>query len=234
MTDQKFFNLTLIRHGQTVANVHRIIQGHSDTPLTELGIEQAELLGDFFSRPTNHRRFNRVYTSDQGRAMRTCEIVCSKIGVSTSLITRDYRLRERKYGQYEGRPIHEFQLEAYEHGYTECNFTQYTPEGIESMEQVMSRVRDFLLSLCRECEAEDDILVVSHWATVKEFLKTFKAMSNGTITNDHLVETPNAAFTKLRIGFTTNHISSVQVICLHSTAHLMADQTSVNIRHSLD
>lgn len=237
MTDQKFFHVTLIRHGQTVANIQKIIQGDSDTPLTKLGIKQAELLGDFFARSTNQRRFTRVYASDQGRALKTCEIVCSKLGIPISSITRDRRLRERKLGKYEGRLLQEFQNEAYDHGYKECNFIQYTPDGVESLEQVRSRVRDFLRSLCYECEADDEVLVVSHWATIKEFLRTFREMSNGSITDDHLAETPNAAFSKLQIGCTTDHspkISIVQAIYLHSTAHLTAEQTSVNIRHFLE
>ena len=33
--------LYLMRHGQTEFNVRKLVQGHCDAPLTELGIEQA-------------------------------------------------------------------------------------------------------------------------------------------------------------------------------------------------
>ena len=34
-------NLYIVRHGQTEANVERLIQGHKDFPLTDLGISQS-------------------------------------------------------------------------------------------------------------------------------------------------------------------------------------------------
>ncbi len=40
--------LTLVRHGQTDANVQQIWQGHSDWPLNETGRRQASLLVDWF------------------------------------------------------------------------------------------------------------------------------------------------------------------------------------------
>lgn len=242
MTNRKVFNLTLIRHGQTVANVQKIIQGSLDTQLTTLGIEQAELLGKFFSTLSNCDQFNRVFSSDQGRALETCNIVTANIDIQADSIRKDRRLRERKYGRYEGRPIHEFQQEAYDHGFNESNFTHYTPDGVESMNQVITRVRDFLRSLCHECRESDEVLVVSHWATIKEFLKIFQPLSGGSITKNHLVESPNAAFSKFKIECNSlssqtigdGFIASVQVVCLHQTPHLMDVQTSVNIGHSLD
>jgi len=40
----------LMRHGQTLFNLMEKIQGASDSPLTELGIEQAKKAGGVFSR----------------------------------------------------------------------------------------------------------------------------------------------------------------------------------------
>ena len=36
----------LIRHGQTEFNVQRRLQGRRDSPLTELGIQQARRMGE--------------------------------------------------------------------------------------------------------------------------------------------------------------------------------------------
>lgn len=38
-------NLLLIRHGETVDNVNRIMQGQTPGRLTDNGVEQARLLG---------------------------------------------------------------------------------------------------------------------------------------------------------------------------------------------
>ena len=37
----------LMRHGQTLFNVRRKIQGACDSPLTNLGIEQAQIAGEY-------------------------------------------------------------------------------------------------------------------------------------------------------------------------------------------
>ncbi len=39
--------LYLMRHGQTLFNLRRKIQGSCDSPLTELGREQAKVAGEF-------------------------------------------------------------------------------------------------------------------------------------------------------------------------------------------
>lgn len=38
----------LMRHGQTLFNIRRKIQGACDSPLTELGRHQAEVAGQYF------------------------------------------------------------------------------------------------------------------------------------------------------------------------------------------
>ena len=40
--------LYLMRHGQTLFNVRKKIQGASDSPLTEVGIRQAQIAKQYF------------------------------------------------------------------------------------------------------------------------------------------------------------------------------------------
>ena len=40
--------LYLMRHGQTLFNLQHKIQGWCDSPLTELGIKQAKVVGKWF------------------------------------------------------------------------------------------------------------------------------------------------------------------------------------------
>ncbi len=40
--------LYLMRHGQTLFNARKKIQGWCDAPLTELGIKQAKIAGKYF------------------------------------------------------------------------------------------------------------------------------------------------------------------------------------------
>ncbi|GAH89221.1 unnamed protein product, partial [marine sediment metagenome] len=52
----------LVRHGQSEANLHRIIAGHGAYPLTDLGKEQAKSLGQEFLK--KGIKFDAVYASD--------------------------------------------------------------------------------------------------------------------------------------------------------------------------
>ena len=60
----------LARHGQTIYNTQRIAQGWADSPLTELGIEQAKQLGQYLKDID----FKVAFSSDLERALNTLKI----------------------------------------------------------------------------------------------------------------------------------------------------------------
>ena len=62
-------HLFLVRHGETVWNVERRCQGHTDIPLNEKGLEQAEKLGRYLQNV----QLDAVYASDLSRAGQTAE-----------------------------------------------------------------------------------------------------------------------------------------------------------------
>ncbi len=63
--------LYLMRHGQTVFNLKGKIQGASDSPLTDRGIEQAQAAARYFKN--NKIEFDDLFTSSQERACDTLE-----------------------------------------------------------------------------------------------------------------------------------------------------------------
>ena len=87
--------LIIIRHGETVWNRERRMQGHSDSPLSETGLRQARLL----ARRLQEIKFNLLYCSDSGRAHDTARTVAEVTG--HELIVEP-RLRERHFGVFEG------------------------------------------------------------------------------------------------------------------------------------
>lgn len=64
--------LYLTRHGETEWNVIHRMQGSKDSPLTELGVRQAESLKAVLDTVP----IDAVYASPSPRAMRTAEISC--------------------------------------------------------------------------------------------------------------------------------------------------------------
>ena len=93
----------LVRHGETKWNVEHRMQGHLNSDLTDVGIRQAETLRD----QLKDVKFNRVLSSDLGRAVQTARIVLGDVPVQ--FITTP-SLRERSYGPFEGMNIKEYQV----------------------------------------------------------------------------------------------------------------------------
>lgn len=90
----------LARHGKTMLNTVDRSQGWIDAPLTPAGVEVAEQLGKGLSDVT----FDKVVTSDSGRAIETAELVLKHNGQEKRIkdMTKDKRLREYNFGTYEG------------------------------------------------------------------------------------------------------------------------------------
>jgi len=65
----------LMRHGQTLFNVRRKIQGACDSPLTNLGIEQAQIAGEYFK----DKGIDHAYSSTSERASDTLENILGKV-----------------------------------------------------------------------------------------------------------------------------------------------------------
>ena len=90
--------LLLARHGQTDDNLEPLrAQGFRDTPLNEVGLEQAHLLAEHVAEDYDVRS---LWTSDLARAAVTAGIVGARIGLEPR---PDPRLREGYRGDWEGR-----------------------------------------------------------------------------------------------------------------------------------
>ena len=63
--------LTIVRHGNTDANVNRIIHGWVDTPLNDTGVKQAKEAGKALTNVI----FDHAYSSDLQRANKTCQLI---------------------------------------------------------------------------------------------------------------------------------------------------------------
>lgn len=88
--------LYLVRHGQTLFNLRGKTQGWCDSPLTDLGIEQAKITRRFFEE--NNIRIDEVYSSTSERAIDTANII-------TDLPIHPRKgLKEWNFGKMEGEP----------------------------------------------------------------------------------------------------------------------------------
>lgn len=100
--------LYVIRHGQTEWNAAGRHQGQLDSPLTELGVAQAQGLGRLLQAEREDWSAVSAYTSPTGRAARTAEIALTQIGKTAH---PDDRLMEVAFGRWEGRTMEEIEAE---------------------------------------------------------------------------------------------------------------------------
>jgi broad specificity phosphatase PhoE len=147
--------LTLVRHGQTRANVEGVWHGSIDTPLTDLGREQAQRVAAHAGERFADAR--RIYASPLARAHDTARAIASRLSLSISV---DADLSEFGLGDWEGRLYSDLhRVEKMWHRMGED--PDFAPPGGESTRQVATRMVAALRRIEQEARGERAI-VVSH------------------------------------------------------------------------
>lgn len=162
-----------VRHGETVWNTLKIFQGRSNSPLTDLGVEQAKKLSLYLKDID----FKKFYSSPQGRAIQTTEIL---LGERTHNINLIDEFQEINMGFVEGIPRSDFELKYPNEYFSFWNdATNYNPTAYsgESYQEILDRVKIGLDKLVSE-NIDGNILVVSHGVTLKAL---FNVINNKNI-----------------------------------------------------
>ena len=108
-----------IRHGETAWNVDTRIQGQLDIGLNDTGRAQAQWLARSLAE---REPLQAIYASDLARAWHTAQAVGQAQGLSVVAHTG---LRERAFGDFEGRTFVEIEAELPEHA---RHWRQRTPD----------------------------------------------------------------------------------------------------------
>jgi probable phosphoglycerate mutase len=146
----------LVRHGQTEFNRERRIQGHVDSPLTELGVRQARAVGRLLRDLIREPGGWRIVSSPLGRAQATAGIIAGQLGGLP--VELDDRLKEMSWGPHDGRLRAELEAENPE-TFAKTGWAFDAASG-ESYEDVAARVGDWLTGLPPEPDRR--IIAVSH------------------------------------------------------------------------
>lgn len=96
--------LIFVRHGQSQSNLEKRFTGQGETPLTELGRQQAQNTAQFLK----DYPIRAIYASDLSRAMDTAAPTAALHGLQ---VTPDPALREVFAGAWEGRLYEELMRE---------------------------------------------------------------------------------------------------------------------------
>lgn len=159
-------NLTtfyIVRHGETDWNVQKKLQGQTDIPLNDMGINQAKEL----AKEIKHIHFDEIISSDLLRARKTAEIIALErdLEVKTTQI-----LRERMYGKMEGMTRNEMH-ELYKNWkeLTEKEKWGHKIVNEETLEEASIRFITYLRETAI-ANPSKNILIVCHGGLMRPFL----------------------------------------------------------------
>lgn len=157
--------LLLIRHGQSVGNAARRIQGPNDEPLTELGRAQALALAQ---RLHSEYDICAVYSSSLLRARQTAEIIADLLGLSVAF---EDRLKEYDPGVVAGMCLEEVQAQYPEivKRWAEDSWRVPIP-GEEGSDVFQRRVLSAMGEIIASHKEEDTITVIAHGGTLGAYL----------------------------------------------------------------
>jgi broad specificity phosphatase PhoE len=150
MIPQKAFYF--LRHGQTQWNVEGRFQGHTDIPLNEFGLQQAQEA----ARVLSGCPVDLIVASPLLRARRTAEIVAARCGKP---LVFDDELKERHFGAFEGLVVSEvkakFGLQSHE------RLVRHLPPDAEQWHETRARAARVFSKWLTE-RAGHSLLFVTH------------------------------------------------------------------------
>lgn len=157
---------TFVRHGESEANKLNIIQGHSDSPLSEAGTEHAHAAG----RWLKDTKINLLFTSPLSRSHETAKVIAEETGASAPQVLEE--LIELNTGIYSGKNLHESSKE------DPAAFTSFLihswemVDGAESRESILSRALVVWDRLIAEANGgKQHIVCVTHGGMLQWIIK---------------------------------------------------------------
>ncbi len=166
LIEARFF---FVRHGETDWNREGRLQGQRDLPLNARGKDQAVAVGHGLRRVTEARNLDPrtldYVASPLGRARGTMELLRAALGLEPHPYRVDERLRELRFGTWEGRTWSE--IAAADPARVEARkrdkWGTVAPGG-ESYAQLVDRVRPWLETMM------PDSVVVAHGGVARAIL----------------------------------------------------------------
>lgn len=146
-------NLYVVRHGETIWNQEKRVQGITDIPLSDKGIEEAKELKEL----VKSLNIDVVISSPLKRARDTARILIdSKLPINT-----DDRIKERDWGMNEGALIDDVDR-------WDCwdVILNTKVQNIECIQDFMYRVSSFIEEI-KEKHKDKNVLVVTHSAVIR-------------------------------------------------------------------
>jgi len=154
-------NFTYVRHGETLFNQVRRMQGACDSPLSEEGVSQAENTASAL----RNKHFDHIFCSSSERAWDTAKIVARYQDTEPVPMKE---LKEFDFGTLDGEMIPALEHIIQPHRIAD----DWTDVGGENCELFRERAERAFSRILPECEDGDEVLIVSHGSFFSHLMKT--------------------------------------------------------------
>ena len=156
-------DLLVIRHGQSEADILKVIEGRANFNLTELGHKQADAMAKWVK---DNYSINKIYSSPLNRAKQTGEYISKITGIE---IIFDDDLMEWNNGLIAG-----LSLEEANNKYPEPKKYPHTRiYEQESLIDFRMRAETALSKIVNENKEDNTIVIVSHGGMINMLFKSF-------------------------------------------------------------
>jgi 2,3-bisphosphoglycerate-dependent phosphoglycerate mutase len=201
--------LFLVRHGQSDGNAEGRFGGHSPTPLSALGKQQAELT----ARALAKEKIHVIYSSDLLRAVQTAEPLARILNLP---VITTAAFRERKVGVLEGKTFDESKAEHPKDYYALVNRSvHHVITGGESYRQLLKRATRELHEILRSHQGEN-IVIYSHTGAICFLTLYLLGAINRYTKNTPWLVTSNCGINRFEIRSRSN----IRILAFNDTRHL--------------
>lgn len=188
----------LVRHGETAYNDSMRIQGQSDIPLNEKGLQQAREVGAFFK----NAKLAGVCSSPLVRAHRTAEEIAKWHNLPVYTLED---LKEISFGEWEGHSCPEIDAlkpHSWE-DFFEHPAYNLIPGG-ESLDQVKKRVLHALKVALQEY-SEGDLVLAAHGGAIKVLICSLLGMDLDNIWRIRVLNASTTCFSLYKDKFSLEY-----------------------------
>lgn len=188
-------NIYVVRHGETMLNKTDRVQGWSDAILTPNGEKNIKTLG----KGLENKNFDKVISSDSGRAIQTAKIILNENKNSKNpQLTTNKLFREFNFGNYEGDyndVMHKDIAKMMGLSYADYQEKEVNPKTIansvykldkkrntnednwkaENYTEIKQRVNKGMQDITKNAQSKGDknVLIVSHGLTIRSMVDMY-------------------------------------------------------------
>ena len=173
--------LVLARHGQSEWNLKNLFTGWRNPDLTERGVDEALKAGRWLK--SEGYGFDVAFTSNLGRAQRTCKLMLGEMDLPDIETIRAEALNERDYGDLSGLNKEDAkarwgaeQVHQWRRSY------DVPPPGGESLKDTAARVLPYYIeTILPRVMAGDRVLVAAHGNSLRALVMVLDRLNTTTI-----------------------------------------------------